>query len=207
MYQTIKYETTYELIEKKSKFIAHLVSIKSREDAESKIKEFKKKYYDARHNCYAYRVINKDSLYEKSSDDGEPSGTAGAPMLSILQKNNLVNVLIIVTRYFGGILLGTGGLVRCYSGATTGAVQNSEITTITNGTEFQIEIDYTDFRQFEYYCKTKNIQIIDTLYSDKIFCKIQMDNSVKEEFLKDVQNKHLKVIKIEEIGDILVKKC
>ena len=79
------------------------------------IKEIRKKYYDAKHNCIAYRIIENGRIVEKASDDGEPSGTAGAPMLNILQKNNLANVLIIVTRYFGGILLGTGGLVRAYS--------------------------------------------------------------------------------------------
>ena len=111
----------YELVEKKSKFIANAIYLESKEDAENKLNIIKRKYHDARHNCYAYRILEDDKISERSSDDGEPSGTAGGPMLNILQKNNLCNVLVVVTRYFGGILLGTGGLVRAYSGATLGA--------------------------------------------------------------------------------------
>ena len=112
---TIKDNVQFELVEKKSRFIANLFYVESTQEAENVIKEIRKKYYDAKHNCIAYRIIENGRIVEKASDDGEPSGTAGAPMLNILQKNNLANVLIIVTRYFGGILLGTGGLVRAYS--------------------------------------------------------------------------------------------
>ena len=112
---TIKDNVQFELVEKKSRFIANLFYVESTQKAENIIKEIRKKYYDAKHNCIAYRIIDNGRIVEKASDDGEPSGTAGAPMLNILQKNNLANVLIIVTRYFGGILLGTGGLVRAYS--------------------------------------------------------------------------------------------
>ncbi len=115
MFKSIKHNASSEIVEKKSKFIANIFYIESKEEAEKLIKDVNKKYHDARHNCYAYRVISSDGIIEKASDDGEPSGTAGAPMLNILSKNELANVLIIVTRYFGGILLGTGGLVRAYS--------------------------------------------------------------------------------------------
>lgn len=117
---TINENVEYVLTEKKSKFIANLIKIKNVQEAEDIIKQYKKKYHDARHNCIAYRVIQDEQVIEKSSDDGEPSGTAGGPMLNILQKNNLCNILIIVTRYFGGILLGTGRvstcLFRCFNG-------------------------------------------------------------------------------------------
>ena len=142
MYQTISQNTEFEIKEKKSKFIAHLIYIESKIDAEDKIKEFKKKYHDARHNCYAYRVQDGDNMYEKANDDGEPSGTAGAPMLNILQKSNLCNVIVIVTRYFGGILLGTGGLVRCYSGAAQGVIEKASKIEIERGTEFKIKVEY-----------------------------------------------------------------
>lgn len=115
MFKSIKENSTAEVVEKKSKFIANIFYVESREEAENIIKEINKKYHDARHNCYAYRVITSEGIIEKASDDGEPSGTAGAPMLNILSKNELLNVLVIVTRYFGGILLGTGGLVKAYS--------------------------------------------------------------------------------------------
>lgn len=90
-----------EIVVKKSKFICNLIKVENQKDAEELIKKIKKKYYDARHNCVAYRVIEEEQIVEKSSDDGEPSGTAGGPMLNILQKNNLCNVLVVVTRYFG----------------------------------------------------------------------------------------------------------
>lgn len=123
---TIKNNVEAEIVEKKSKFIANLFYIENSEEAEKIIKETKKKYFDARHNCIAYRIIEDNKIVERFSDDGEPSGTAGAPMLNILQKNGYVNVLIVVTRYFGGILLGTGGLVRAYSNSLIQAIEKSE---------------------------------------------------------------------------------
>ena len=122
---TIQNNVQAEIVEKKSKFIANLFYIESIEEAEEIIKKTKKRYFDARHNCIAYRVIENNQILERFSDDGEPSGTAGAPMLNILQKNEYVNILIIVTRYFGGILLGTGGLVRAYSDSLLLAIEKS----------------------------------------------------------------------------------
>ena len=120
---TIKENISSEIVEKKSKFIANLFYVETVQEAEQIIKQINKKYFDARHNCIAYRIVEDEQIVEKSSDNGEPSGTAGAPMLNILQKNNLANVLIIVTRYFGGILLGTGGLVRAYSNSLLRAMK------------------------------------------------------------------------------------
>ena len=102
---TIKDDVTAQIVEKKSKFIARLYHVESQEEIEEIIKNVKKQYFDARHHCIAYRVVQEDVIIERSSDDGEPSGTAGAPMLKILKSNNLCNVLIIVIRYFGGVLL------------------------------------------------------------------------------------------------------
>ena len=115
MFKTISNNTTAEIIEKKSKFIANIFYVESVEEAENKIKEVKKKYFDARHNCYAYSIFSENGIINRCSDDGEPSGTAGAPMLNIINSKELTNILVIVTRYFGGILLGTGGLVRAYT--------------------------------------------------------------------------------------------
>ncbi len=113
--KTIKNEVSAEITEKKSKFIANLYYIESVKEAEEKIEQICKKYHDAKHHCFAYRILEEKNIVERVSDDGEPSGTAGAPMLQFLAKNELANVLVIVTRYFGGILLGTGGLVRAYT--------------------------------------------------------------------------------------------
>lgn len=129
MIKTILGSSSSEILEKKSKFIGNAFYVESKEEAENKIKELKNKYFDAKHNAIAYRVFEKDTVLERLSDDGEPSGTAGGPMLNILKKNDLCNVLVVVTRYFGGILLGTGGLVRCYSLATTRSFTKCRICT------------------------------------------------------------------------------
>ena len=200
MYQTINENNTFELVEKKSRFIANLMYVESKLDAETKIKELKKKYHDARHNCFAFRVLEDDSVYEKSSDDGEPSGTAGAPMLNILQKNNLCNVLVVVTRYFGGILLGTGGLVRAYSSATSGVVDSCNKISIELGSELEIKVDYSNLQSFQYYCKKMNIRIVKASYGELVSCRVEMEFGVKEMFLDDIGNKRVDVLDVGEIG-------
>ena len=201
---TISENATYEIVEKKSKFIANLIYIEGKEEAENIIKEYKKRFHDARHNCYAYRVYDQNEIYEKSSDDGEPSGTAGAPMLNLLQKNDLCNVIIIVTRYFGGILLGTGGLVRAYSGATIGAIDNCKKAKIEPGTEFQIELDYPNYQTLQYYCNKNNITIKNNEYNENISCILEMSNSTKDRFLEDVKNKSLNILEIKNEKDIMI---
>ena len=150
--KTIKNDTNVMIEEKKSKFIANIFKVDTVEEAEKKLDEVRKKYYDARHNCYAY-IIKEDNIKKKFSDDGEPSGTAGSPILNVIERNELCNVLIIVTRYFGGILLGAGGLVRAYTEAATKAVEEVEIIEKEEGYEVEIVIDYQDLEKFKYYCK------------------------------------------------------
>ena len=147
-FYTIEKNVETEIVVKKSKFIANIFYISTNKEAEEKIKEIKKKYFDARHNCFAYRVVENDNIIEKSSDDGEPSGTAGGPMLNILQKNNLANILIVVTRYFGGILLGTGGLVRAYSDALLEALEKTQKVKIVSGLELEVTLSYNNFENF-----------------------------------------------------------
>lgn len=190
---TILKNETAEIVEKKSKFIANLFHVESVEEAENRIKDVKKKYHDARHNCIAYRVVENGQIIEKSSDNGEPSGTAGGPMLNILQKNNLCNLVIVVTRYFGGILLGTGGLVRAYSEATQQAIEKSTKVIKVIGREMIIELDYSNLEKFKYYCKNNNINIKKIDYMDNIILKIEMEESVKEKIIDDIKNKKLNI--------------
>ena len=190
---TILKNETAEIVEKKSKFIANLFHVESVEEAENRIKDIKKKYHDARHNCIAYRVAENGQIIEKSSDDGEPSGTAGGPMLNILQKNNLCNLVIVVTRYFGGILLGTGGLVRAYSEATQQVIEKSTKVIKVIGREMIIELDYSNLEKFKYYCKNNNINIKKIDYMDNIILKIEMEESVKEKIIDDIKNKKLNI--------------
>lgn len=171
--------TTTEIIEKKSRFIANLFYVETPQEAENKIKQIKKKYYDAKHNCFAYITLNGNEIQKKCSDDGEPSGTAGAPMLEILEKQSIYNVVVIVTRYFGGILLGTGGLVRAYSDSLKEAIKKSTLVEQEPGYEAEIKLPYADFEKFKYYCNKNNINIINSEYSDFIICKIEVNDAEK----------------------------
>lgn len=184
-FYTLEENATAEIIEKRSRFIANAYHIESKEEAENKIDELKKKYYDAKHNCFAFSLIDEnDNIIEKCSDDGEPSGTAGAPILNVIKKNNLNNILIVVTRYFGGILLGTGGLTRVYSASANAAVENGKIIKQEKGLEVLIEIDYSDNEKFKYFCEKNSINIIDVQYTEKIFYKIEIN---EEEYKNLIQ--------------------
>ena len=120
---------------------------------------------------------------EKSSDDGEPSGTAGAPILNVIRKNNLHNILIVVTRYFGGILLGTGGLTRVYSSSTEMCIQNSKLICQAKGSCVEVEISYSDNEKFKYYCEKNNIKIVDSQYSESILYKIEINDEEYQELI------------------------
>lgn len=188
---TIVENCSAEITEKKSKFIANLYYVESVREAEKIIKDCKKKYFDARHNCVAYRIVENDTIVEKSSDDGEPSGTAGGPMLNILQKENLANVLVIVTRYFGGILLGTGGLVRSYSECTKNAIESSKKIEKCKGCRLEVTLDYNYFENFKYYCKNNNISIVNSEYSENIVCNIELEESKKQKIFDDFETKSI----------------
>lgn len=190
---TILKEEMAEIVEKKSKFIANIFHVETTQEAEEKIKSIKKKYYDAKHNCISYRVMEKGQIIEKSSDDGEPSGTAGGPILNILQKNNLCNVVVIVTRYFGGILLGTGGLVRAYSEATQKAIEKCTKVSKVEGIEIKVKIDYANLEIFKYYCKNNGINITKMDYAEDIILRIEMEKNRKNIFLTDIETKTLNI--------------
>lgn len=183
-FKTIENNVTVEIEEKKSKFIANMFYIESVEEAENFIKQCKKKYYDARHNCYAYIVNDKQEI-KKSSDDGEPSGTAGSPILNVIEKNNLSNVLIVVTRYFGGILLGAGGLVRAYTEAATKAVNSTNIQEMIEGEEIEIVISYQDIEKLKYYCRKNNIKIVKIEYDKNVKCILELTKEEKDNILND----------------------
>ena len=203
---TIKHDAKTELIEKKSKFIANFFYVENMEDVQKNIKNIQKEYYDARHNCVAYRVLDDGNLIERFSDDGEPSGTAGAPMLDILQKKQLINVLIIVTRYFGDILLGTGGLVRAYTESLLNAINATELVEKELGQEMQIVLNYSEFENFKYYCKINKIKILDIKYFENITCKIEVNEEKKAKLLKDFATKNINFIKMQEIARKYIEK-
>ena len=203
---TILTDEVAEIVEKKSKFIANIYHVETIEEAEEKIKLIKKQYHDARHNCVAYRVAENSQIVEKSSDDGEPSGTAGGPMLNILQKSNLCNVVVVVTRYFGGILLGTGGLVRAYSDATQKVIEKCIKVYKVEGIEFEIKLDYSNLEIFKYYCKNNEIKITNIEYCEDIILKIEMEKTRKNIFLKDIDTKTLNIKEYQMIEERFINK-
>lgn len=203
---TIENNVVSEFVEKKSKFIGNLFYIESSKQAEEIIKETKKKYFDAKHNCIAYRVIENGQLIERFSDNGEPQGTAGAPMLNILQKNNLVNVLIIVTRYFGGILLGTGGLVKAYQKSLMLALEDCKKITKVLGESLEVKLAYSDLESFKYYCKNNKINIVDIDYKEDIVCKIELEEDKKAKLLEDYEIKNIKLNNIKELDKKYINK-
>ena len=185
--KTIAQNEQAEIEEKKSRFIANIYYVQNVEACEQKLKDIKKKYFDAKHHCYSYRVLEKSGLKEKQSDDGEPSGTAGAPMLNILQRNELINVLVVVTRYFGGTLLGTGGLVRAYSDATLKGIEKAGIRKQQLGYLMKVIIEYKDLEKFKYYCRKHKISIVDTVYEKDIICTIELTKEEKIGLLEENQ--------------------
>ncbi len=149
---------------KKSIFITHIIPITSEEEALARLGELRKTYKDATHNCFAWR-IGTERVLEKSSDDGEPQGTAGHPMLHVLQMKELTNVLAVVTRYFGGIKLGAGGLTRAYSGALAEAVKAAPIVTYTPYEKYILTLPYTAIGGFENYVKDKDIRVLERSFA------------------------------------------
>ncbi len=165
-----------EVVEKKSRFIATVFPVKTEEEAVAIIEETKKKYWDARHNCFAYVIGSKNEL-QRFSDDGEPSGTAGKPILDVLTGEGVHNALIIVTRYFGGTLLGTGGLVRAYQSASKAGLLNSKVITKKYGNKVVIKTDYNNVGKIQYILGQMQIDILDSQYTDNVEFTIVVEAS------------------------------
>lgn len=156
-----------EIEEKKSRFIATIEPATSEEEASAFIARMKKQYWDARHNCSAF-VVGDDGQLMRSSDDGEPSGTAGRPMLEVLKGEKVTNVAVVVTRYFGGTLLGTGGLIRAYQGAVKEALKNCIILRKISGSYLIIKSDYTDYGKIQYMAGANKWNIMSTDYGESV---------------------------------------
>ena len=197
MFKTIDNEAEGIITEKKSKFIANIFYVENEKEAEEILKKIKKKYYDARHNCYAYRIKNENGILQKQSDDGEPSGTAGSPMLNILEKKELINVIAIVTRYFGGILLGTGGLVKAYSEALKEALRKAEYAQIEQGYILEIITTYEDINKIEHLLIQNDVAIVNKEYTEKIKLLVEISKEKYEKIVKKIPENNLKKIKKE----------
>ena len=167
-YKTIDCGGTGEIVEKKSRFIADVFEVTSEEEAAEYVEKIKKQYWDARHHCWAYVLHADQQPQERFSDDGEPSGTAGKPILEVIRGAKLENVLVVVTRYFGGTLLGTGGLVRAYTSATREGLNDSGIITKIYGVKLKIRTDYTGLGKIQYILAQRGIPVLDTQYADAV---------------------------------------
>ena len=186
-----------ELVEKKSRFIANMFYVSIVEEAEQVLESIRKKYYDAKHNCYAY-VLGINGEVVKSSDDGEPSGTAGHPMLDIMKGNDIVNCISVVTRYFGGILLGTGGLVRAYSDSLKMAIDNAVFSKILEAFKTEFNIDYDDYGKVENIIQNinqsididmdKKIVVVDKTFGEKVSLNLLIDTNLFDKFKVDMMN-------------------
>lgn len=207
IFTTIEKEYCKEITEKKSKFIATILPIENKLEADEHIANIKKRYHDARHNCFAYRILENDIIVEKLSDDGEPSGTAGMPILNILQKHNLCNILVVVTRYFGGILLGTGGLVRAYSDSTLNVIEYSEKVTKVLGFKMVAKVQYSEYEKFKYYCHKNGVNIENTQFNEYIICYITLENNAKSKLISDFETKNIKLEDLQEFDKTFIKKC
>ena len=183
--KTVKENIENEIIINKSRFITLLIKINNLDEIEKNLKEIKKKYKDATHYCYAYIIGNK----EKCSDNGEPSGTAGMPILNVLKQNDLTNILCVVIRYFGGIKLGAGGLIRAYSTSASEALNKTNIVNLIKGYKIVIEFNYDNIKQINYLLK--DIQIKKE-YSNTITYTF----NIKENSLNKIENELSKISKI-----------
>jgi len=179
---TIKDNSKYELIIKNSKFITLLYKINNSNEVSKYLNKAKEIYKDATHYCYAYILENE----KKSSDDGEPSGTAGIPILKVLESNNLTNILVIVIRYFGGIKLGANGLIRAYTKCTANAIKEANLLTVIDGINIDITFEYNRLKEIDYLLK--DITINNKIYDKEITYNI----NIEESFLKTIKNNNIK---------------
>lgn len=184
-YKTILHNGIYKFEEKKSIFIGYCKRVDNEDSARKFIEEIKSKNYDARHNVYGY-VIGEKMLIQRYSDDGEPQGTAGIPIIEVIKKNGLSDVVVVVTRYFGGILLGVGGLTRAYVKSADGVLRNSQIIQKLLGNELVIKIDYDLLGKVQYFFSENNIHVKDVVYEDKVIFNIRCEKNDLEVIKKEI---------------------
>ncbi len=187
---TTEYRTVYEggegeIVEKKSRFIAAVKPVSAEDEALAFIESVRKRHWNATHNCYAY-VIGERSELARCSDDGEPNGTAGKPMLDVLQGEELRNTAVVVTRYFGGTLLGTGGLVRAYAQAVKAGLASSVIITKIRGVKLRIGTDYTGLGKIQYILGQKGLKILGSEYADNVKLEVLVPEDAVEAVRSDI---------------------
>ncbi|MFA9464249.1 MAG: YigZ family protein [Velocimicrobium sp.] len=190
-----------EIVEKKSRFIATIFPINTEEEANDFIEKVRKKHFNASHHCFSYVIGDKHQI-QRISDDGEPSGTAGRPMLDVLLGEDIHNVLVVVTRYFGGTLLGTGGLVRAYSKAVQAGLTNSIILEKRLGVNYTIQTDYNGIGKVQYIIGQLEFIMLDTEYTDIVKADVLVpikDCNQFEQKVTEATNGKAKIVRVKEM--------
>ena len=198
-YKTVEFEANDEFIEKKSKFIGYVMPVKTQEEATRFINSIKSKHWDASHNVSAY-VLRENNI-QRSSDDGEPSGTAGVPVLDVLLKENLVDVCVVVTRYFGGVLLGAGGLIRAYSHASKLAVSAGGIITMAPCKVLEAKIDYSFYERLNILLNDYSANIENTDFSDVVTVKFSIKSDLVDSLKAKLTELSNGKYTVQEIGE------
>ena len=196
-YKTILEPGTDEIVEKKSRFIGYVKHTETEEEAVAFVNEIRKKHFDARHNCYAYSVDGQQQTI-RFSDDGEPGGTAGKPILEVITGRGLCDVCIVVTRYFGGTLLGTGGLVRAYTDAAKACIEATDMVTKCLVVPMKLTTNYTDLGKIQYLLNNQEIPIIDSAYGEDVVLQIEVLADEAEQIKKKLVEATAARIQIEQ---------
>ncbi|MBQ0059256.1 MAG: YigZ family protein [Lachnospiraceae bacterium] len=183
--KTVNGTASGEIVEKKSRFICTLTHVESEAEAEAVLAAQKKKYYDARHHCSAF-ILGNDPEIVRSNDDGEPAGSAGRPILSVLQGEELHDTIAVVTRYFGGTLLGVGGLIRAYSGAVKEALNNASFLEKKMGIPVDVTCTYNDDGKLKYRCREQGLIVLNEVYSDNVTTTLLLEPSDADRTLAEI---------------------
>ena len=195
-YKTINDTTIAEIIIKKSRFICILIPLNQIQDIDSGRNEFKQKYLGANHYCFAYRLRQDGSTLERCSDDGEPGGTAGWPMLNVLAQNDLENIMAIIVRYFGGTLLGTGGLVKAYTQSVQSALEKARIISMEYSQKIMLTLDYSYYGSFENISNIVN-EVADIQYAEQVRLKVWVAVDKLDTFIAKVEDLSSGTAKVE----------
>ena len=201
LFKTVYKEGEGEIEEKKSRFIAHICPVSTEEEALAFIAKQKKSFWDARHNCYAYRIGARADI-ARYSDDGEPQGTAGRPMLEVLSAQGITDVCVVVTRYFGGVLLGTGGLVRAYQGAVLEGLKNCAVIEKQPGQERLVRCEYTHVGKLQYLLAQENLQTLGTDYAAQVEIRFLVPAGQEQGFEKKLTEAFSGTISSEKLRDV-----
>lgn len=202
-YKTVEKEGVDEFVEKKSRFIGHVKPVKTQQEATEFINSLKSKYWDATHNVYAY--VLRDNNICRSSDDGEPSGTAGVPVLDVLLKEQLVDVCVVVTRYFGGTLLGAGGLVRAYSHGSKIAVESGGIITMAPCKIMTVSVNYSFYDRMNILLADSGANVIESDFSDVVNIKFSIKADNKDVLAEKLTQQSNGKYSLKEIGEEFAK--